>query len=153
MPHDKTEKKIRFELEQIDKLLKMYESLIDKSRTEKVDSVELAASASVIHSFYNGVENIFKLIAKNVDDSLPIGSNWHKKVLTQMNDQTESRGKVISDELLDDILRYLAFRHFYRHSYSFVLDWKEMEGLIVDLPDVQNRFKKEIERFLDDNSQ
>jgi len=51
VPHDKTEKKIRFELEQIDKLLKKYESLINKSRTEEVDSVELAASASVIHSF------------------------------------------------------------------------------------------------------
>ena len=63
-------KKIEFELDQIDSLLSKYKNLINKSEDEEPDLIELTALASVLHSFYNGVENIFLLIAKNIDNNV-----------------------------------------------------------------------------------
>jgi len=43
---------------------------------------------------------------------------------------------------------YLGFRHFYRHSYSFYLEWEEMEKLVTPLADVWQGAKDEIQLFL-----
>ena len=44
---------------------------------------------------------------------------------------------------------YLAFRHFYRHSYSFFLDWRRIALLIVPLAEVALTVRAEIEKWLD----
>ena len=44
----------------------------------------------------------------------------------------------------------MGFRHFYRHSYSFTLDWSEMEGLAASLDVVWNTAKSEVQAFLID---
>lgn len=153
MPHEKLVKKVEFELDQIDKLLNRYDDLINKSRKEEIDTVELAALASIIHSFYNGIENILLLIAKNIDGIVPGGSNWHKDLLTQMGRETGSRKKVVSEELKIELFKYLAFRHFYRHSYSFNLEWKEMKDLVDSIQIVKNNFEQEIKKFLGEHSE
>lgn len=43
---------------------------------------------------------------------------------------------------------YLAFRHFYRHSYSFFLSWIELEKLVTELEDVWHQIRRELQRFL-----
>ena len=43
---------------------------------------------------------------------------------------------------------YLAFRHFYRHSYSFFLEWDEIANLVVSLDDVWAAVKAQLIRFI-----
>ena len=43
---------------------------------------------------------------------------------------------------------YLGFRHFYRHSYSFFLEWDELEKLVTPLAEVWDQTKGELELFL-----
>jgi hypothetical protein len=43
---------------------------------------------------------------------------------------------------------YLGFRHFYRHSYSFYLEWDELEKLVVPLAEIWERTKDELQIFL-----
>jgi hypothetical protein len=38
----------------------------------------MTALASVLHSFYNGLENIFLSIARHVDQQVPTGDRWHR---------------------------------------------------------------------------
>ena len=76
------------------------------------------AAASTLHSFYNGVENIFLIIAKEFDESLPDGQKWHKKLIEQMR-KNEIRDEIISEDSLLRLSEYLLFRHFFRHAYSF----------------------------------
>jgi len=40
---------------------------------------------------------------------------------------------VISVETGDKLDGYLGFRHFYRHSYSYFLEWSQLEKLIYPL--------------------
>jgi hypothetical protein len=133
---EKTKLKIQFEVEQIDRLIDTYSDLLEKCRQKIPDKVEIAALGSVLHSFYNGLENIFSVIAKEVDTTLPQGFSWHKDLLIQISTQTPSRNAVISEAAKEKLVNYLGFRHFYRHSYSFFLDWNELKPLIVNLNSV-----------------
>jgi hypothetical protein len=42
----------------------------------------------------------------------------------------------------------LVFRHFYRHSYSFFLEWDELKPLATRLPQVWAEAKEQIRGFL-----
>ncbi len=139
-------KKIKFEIGQIDRLIDSYAGLLEKTKLQAPDMVEIAAIGSVLHSFYNGLENIFLLIAKHIDKNVPSGSQWHRELLKQMTEPTSDREAVLTDSLSDEINNYMGFRHFYRHSYTFFLEWDKLENLVIPLAEVWKEAKTEIER-------
>jgi hypothetical protein len=63
--------KIAFEISQIDKLLNDSKPLLDLCKLKVPDFIEISAAALVLHSFYNGIENILVLIFKYYDEQLP----------------------------------------------------------------------------------
>jgi uncharacterized protein YutE (UPF0331/DUF86 family) len=54
---------------------------------------------------------------------------------------------IISEKTCDDLYKYLTFRHFFIHTYGFMLEEVYIEDLMNDIPDVWSRFLKEIEDF------
>ena len=140
--------KIRFEIEEIDEIFKIYGELIDKVGSSVPNEIELAAFATVIHSFYNGVENTLLSISKAYEKVDLDNKNWHKNLLKQMVIKTDDRIPVISEGLKDVLAEFLAFRHFFRHSYSFRLEWEELEPLAKKLNEAKNTFKKEMLDFV-----
>ena len=48
------------------------------------DDIELSALAAMLHSFYNGIENIFKRVTAELDDRLPGGEFWHRELMDCM---------------------------------------------------------------------
>lgn len=145
---EKVISQVTFQIEQINQLLTVYADLFQRVQQRPPDVVEIAAVASVLHSFYNGLENIFLAIAKGVDQQVPTGSQWHRDLLVQMSQPTARRRSVISAELARTLAEYLGFRHFYRHSYSFFLEWEELERLVIPLSEVWAQVKTGISEFL-----
>jgi len=141
-------KEINNEIELIDQLLESHDSLFKKLSATSPNRIELSAIATVLHSFYNGVENIFHRIATRLDEELPSSSYWHQELLQQMKSETSKRSPVISQTLYERLNLYLGFRHFFRHSYAFQLKWEKVKDLILDLPDVYGQFKDEVTRFI-----
>lgn len=111
--------------------------------------IELTALGSILHSFYNEIENIFKAIGKNIDDKLPTGQHWHSELIKQMTQDTYNRTPVISEGLKVKLVEYLAFRHFYRNSYSFFLKWNELKKLVEPAFSVWAECKTELKTFMD----
>ena len=144
---EKTKLKIQLEIEQIDKLIETYSDLLQKCVQSEPDKIEIAALGSVLHSFYNGLENIFSVIAKEVDETLPQGFSWHKELLIQISNKTLTRNAVLPEATREKLVNYLAFRHFYRHSYSFFLDWNELKPLICDLNSVWKEVRESLDKF------
>jgi hypothetical protein len=146
---EKVVSQVTFEIGQIDQLLVAYADLWERGRQGTPDLVDITAMASVLHSFYNGLENIFLSITKGLDQEVPTGTQWHRDLLVQMIHETANRSSVISVELAQNLTDYLGFRHFYRHSYSFFLEWGELEKLVTALPEVWDQAKRELSAFLD----
>jgi hypothetical protein len=139
---------IKFEIEQIDHLFELYAGLLERVQEGTPDLVDITAVASVLHSFYNGLENIFLSIAKGIDTDVPADTRWHRDLLARMTESTSSRGPVLTTETAHQLADYLGFRHFFRHSYSFFLEWDELEKLVTPLAKVWGQVKDELELFL-----
>ena len=116
-------KQIKFKIDEIDQLFSEYNLIFENLKYEEPDLFNMTILGSVLHSFYNGLENIFDLIAKNIDKNVPTGSRSHQELLHQMASENENRDEVINEELYLKLREYATFRHFYRHAYSFQLNW------------------------------
>lgn len=139
---------IEFQVGQIRKLFTSYEETLQRCRKTAPGFIEIVALASFLHSFYNGIESVFLLAAKNIDGGTPDSRKWHRDLLLRMAEETAVRGAVISIETRDKLIDYLAFRHFYRHSYSHIMEWAELEKLIMPVTDVWNQIEKELLEFI-----
>lgn len=135
-----------FEIGEIDSLFQLYQKELFELK-KPPNPVELAALGSVLHSFYNGIEKMFLIFAKHVDKKTPTALNWHKDLLEQMAQGSENRKAVLSGDMKKELLKYLGFRHFFRHSYSIHLKWERMEELVKPLLAVWEKFKTELSAF------
>lgn len=139
---------VQFEMGQIDLLFDSYADLLERAEKSAPDLIEITAIASVLHSFYNGLENIFRSIAKEIDNDVPTSAQWHRDLLNRMTEAVANRRPVLTTETSDRLSEYLGFRHFFRHSYSFFMEWDELEKLVTPLENVWAQTKDELERFL-----
>jgi len=144
----KAVEQINFEIGQIDRLFEEYADLLKQAQRKEPSLVELTAMASVLHSFYSGLENIFLSVAKGIDQDIPAGAEWHRKLLKQMTEATPNREPLLSVRVFQQLIEYLGFRHFYRHSYSFFLNWERLELLVTPLPEIWEQTRDEIQQFL-----
>lgn len=139
--------RIQRDLALIDQLLAAYADLLVQVEQKPPDLVQVTALASVLHSFYNGLESIFVIIAREVDHVVPSGDRWHRNLLEQMGEANEFRDAVFPPLLQVQIQNYLAFRHYYRHAYSFFLRWGELRELVLPLTAVWSQTKSALNQF------
>ncbi len=150
MLDEQVKKQIRLEIEMIERLFAAYQPLFELVATTTPSLVESTACASVLHSFYNGLEKIFQIINKRVDAQPLAADRWHQALLEQMMVATSERPAVLSPETGAMLKDYVAFRHFHRHSYSMLIDWKLVSTLAVPLPSVWSQVRAELEAFIDE---
>jgi hypothetical protein len=136
-------------IDDINDLLDAYNELFESVKHKKPDIIEIAALGTVLQSFYNGVEGIFLLIVKQIDKQTPNNSTWHQVLLNQVLESTSERDSVITLETASMLAPYMKFRHFFRHAYSFMLDWERLEPLIVELQTTWDATKVELISFCD----
>ena len=140
--------KIKFKISDIDKLFSEYELVFLKVKVQTPDLFDITVLGSVLHSFYNGLENIFEIIAKNVDGNVPSGNKSHQELLHQMASENQTRNEIINENLYLQLREYATFRHFYRHAYSFQLNWEKMEPLVINMKTVWTEVKVCLENFI-----
>ena len=123
---------IQDELERLQRLEKEFEGIKDKIelRAENISYYDRGAIGYLLHNFYNGCENIFKLIARFFENDLGTDT-WHRDLLKRMKLEIAGfRPKVIDESLYTLLDDFRAFRHKFRNTYAFELDW-EREQLVA----------------------
>lgn len=70
----------RQELTDLKRVVSRAQELAHKAQ-QTGDDGYLDGVALNLHSFYTGVERIFEGIAKEIDGSMPTGSDWHRSLL------------------------------------------------------------------------
>ena len=94
------------------------------------------------------IENIFEIIAKNIDGIVPQGNKSHQELLHQMASENNNRIEIIDEDLYMKLREYATFRHFYRHAYSFQLDWDKMKNLVDSVNEVWCELKHKLDYFI-----
>jgi hypothetical protein len=145
---DRFRKQQATEREQLQRLLFGIHGLLTKCRDTAPTEIELSALAATLHSFYTGVENIFKRVSVELDGEPVRGDSWHRELLMRMKTPTARRPALLSEELHDTLNEYLRFRHVFRNAYSFDLDWRKMSPLVLRLEETFQRLESELNAFV-----
>jgi hypothetical protein len=151
----KLKRQIEVELTQLRALMDRHPQLLAKGPQDTLTTVEIDAIAALLHSFYTGVENLFKRIAVAMDGGPPNGEMSHTRLLDSMTRSTTTRGAVISIELRIMLRKFFDFRHMFRHAYSFELQWSKMAPIVAECETTFQRLKQEMTCFaegLDDSN-
>ena len=113
-------------------------------------AVYLDSVALNLHGIYSGLERIFELIAKHVDESIPSGDLWHRDLLKQMaKEYKDLRPAVISGDSYSYLDELRRFRHLVRNVYTFNLVPEKVEPIVSDLPSLWSTVRAEVLSFAD----
>jgi len=128
--------RVEAEFENIEKLLS---ELPAGGSYSHFSVLERAGLATVVHNFYNGVENILKQIIRHRGIELPSGPSWHRDLVN-----LAASSEIISEATAKELRRYLAFRHFFSHGYAFELNGSQIEPLVRDAGEIFKRFRTDV---------
>lgn len=131
------------EFENIDAVVSELFSFVSTEKSE-YSIPDLAAIATFIHNFYNGIENILKRVVSFKQLEIKDSPTWHKDLL-----KTASDAGIISSELYGTLSDYLSFRHFFVHAYSFTLKWEELRPIVDKTTTTLENFKSAIYNFIE----
>jgi len=132
---------VEAELENIERVMA---ELPTSESLPNLSSLELAGVAALIHNFYSGVENILKQIIISSGKEVPNGPSWHQDLVN-----TATSNDIISESTAKDLRRYLAFRHFFSHGYSFDLDKERVIPLAKDMQAILVSFRDDINKAME----
>lgn len=145
---DRFRKQQAAEREQLARLLGTMQPLLAKCRETAPSEIELAALAAALHSFYTGVENVFKRVAVELDGEPVRGEAWHRDLLLRMKQPRANHPALLSPDLHDTLLDYLRFRHVFRNAYSFDLDWRKLQPLVLKLEETFRELEQSLDAFV-----
>ena len=134
------EEKVRAEMENITTVLTEIERVKDMPQKELVVLVGLGA---YLQSVCTGMENILKQLLVYEKIPVPNTPTWHKDLLNLAVEHN-----LVTGETADKMGKYLFFRHFFAHSYGFLLDETKLEPLMNDIFNTYSEFKEEIVNYL-----
>ncbi len=134
---------IKKDAEAIPKKSKMLSRVTDPDLVSCIED----SIAFKIHGAYTGIENFLENVAKEFDQYIPDGKNWHAQLLTQMASPVGDRGAILSEgtRLLLNELR--SFRHFIRNDYGAVLDGERVVELGAVAINALNLLSLDLSRF------
>ena len=138
-PNDELNENLLFELSQIRKELMVLLRLIGKTRRLAMDEIQVRAAASSLQSIYNGIERMLQSVLKDKAVVLPQGQASHSGLLT-----VAATNGVISQSLESSLRDLMAFRHFYRHSYGFMIDNELLNPLLATVENTISQVAKEL---------
>ena len=138
------------ELDKINLVTKEFEKIQSKIEltADEVSYYDRGAIGYLLHNFYNGCENIFRSIARFFENDLG-PETWHKDLLKRMRIEVKGyRPKVIDKKLFEMLDDFRAFRHRFRHTYAFELDWEREQIVARKLSPAKVLLEKQINDFL-----
>ena len=146
---DSVREQVTLERGQLHRLFPVYRPLLEKCAVTPPNDIELYAFAAILHSFYNGIENIFKRVTLELGDAMPGGESWHKDLLDSMTRPPGDRNSVLSPELARRLKEYMEFRHVFRHAYTFNLRWDRLKTLVLGCEEALQLVESELDRFFE----
>ena len=133
---------VKYQMNLIKKELEDVSPLFAVIAQRDPDSIEIRAIGSVFQTFYNGAESVIELLLGQQSSH---SSDWHRRLL-----ETAHERNVISEDLLSQLDQFRRFRHKYRHSYGFTLNWAMMNPLYAVLHTTYSHLQSIVQKYCPD---
>lgn len=133
---------VEVEFENIQQVLS---NLPQENAQQNLSVLEIAGMATLIHNFYNGMENVIKQLIRYNKLEFPIGPSWHRDLL-----QVALTSEIVTHETVNKLKPYLGFRNFFVHGYAFQIEQEKIQPLVNQANVLFDSFKKEIAAYLEE---
>ena len=143
--------RINDELEKINETLERITRGLESIDVLPVQAREFIENtiATDLADVYQGIENIFLRIAREVDMHVPTGSRWHKNLLAQMVEQRPERPPVISENTSIQLEKLLEFRHKVTNIYGRELVYEKTIEHAKSINELFTTVSQEFNAFTD----
>ncbi|MDT0631083.1 hypothetical protein RQM47_01980 [Rubrivirga sp. S365] len=102
-----------------------------------------------MQQFYNGIESVLKRLCQYHGVPLPEGERYHADLVSLFGpDHPPSLPQVLDHDLFADLEPFRQFRHVFRTSYGFQLDWTRFAPGAAAAPGVLKRFESAVRSVL-----
>lgn len=135
---------VEAEFENIERVLAEFP---DGQPFSALSTLELAGVSTLLHNFYNGLENILKYIVQSRELDVPDGASWHRDLVN-----IAIAENLITGATAEALKPYLAFRHFFVHAYVMDLQVERLRPLNEQARGVYESFRNDIEELLSASS-
>lgn len=106
-------------------------------------------AGDVVHDLYTGTERIMERVAQEFDGGPPAGAAWHRELLRSMSlDIPGSRPALLTAATVAMLEEYLRFRHLFRNTYGFELEWSRLSPLLTRAGETWAHVHADVHRFL-----
>ncbi|MFH1563320.1 MAG: hypothetical protein ABIF11_07905 [Nitrospirota bacterium] len=142
---------LKAELEaQLKEIDKIYEEIKDRKKGAKRNKAKLESLGYKLHNLYCAFEDLFKIVARCFENNIMDISKYHKEMLKKMSLSIDGvRPALISDQSYRELDELRAFRHFFRHAYSYELKYEKIIIPISCAYRLKEIYRQDICRFLD----
>jgi hypothetical protein len=137
---------------EVDYQVKIIETIFQKiaDRRQYTDEDRgLESLAYQLHNLYSAFEDLFLIIAKHFENTIEDESRYHIELLQRMAIDIDGvRPALFRMETINLLDELRAFRHVFRHAYSYEIDRKKLQ-LVLESADMLNVcYKDDIAGFL-----
>lgn len=142
---------VQMELQQMERIVQELEALDADVGDGPATLREEAAAGQFLASFYLGVENVLKRVARYHGVEQPQSRQWHVELFQWFCSPPQNRTPlpVLFPEPLDAAMKpYRRFRHVVHHAYGIELKWERMIEGIRNARRVFERFRGAVETVL-----
>ena len=126
---------------------RIFERIEERRRGE--GEANLESLAYQLHNLYCAFEDLLKIVADFFENHIDDGAHYHSALLWRMKTPIQGvRPALLSEtsyKLLDSLR---AFRHVFRHAYSYELDPKKLALVVEDALKLRRLYQGDIDRFL-----
>ena len=126
---------------------RIFERIEERRRGE--GEANLESLAYQLHNLYCAFEDLLKIVADFFENHIDDSAHYHSALLWRMKMPIEGvRPALLSEtsyKLLDSLR---AFRHVFRHAYSYELDPKKLALVVEDALILRRLYQEDIDRFL-----
>jgi len=135
---------------QISLIEEIYRKIEERKKGIEKSKSKLESLAYQLHNLYCAFEDSFKIVADFFDNTVEEKGRYHAELLRRMSIFIRGiRPALLSDEayrLLDNLR---AFRHFFRHAYSYEIELRKIKIVLDDALRLKGIYPDLVKDFLE----
>jgi len=148
-----TIKVLKSELRKLLETARELDSKLTSHEAEKLSSTtseeDLIVVGYYLSGIYSNLEDMFEKIARQFENKIEDTTQWHIELLNRMALEIENiRPALLSETSLKTLDELRRFRHVFRFSYAFELDWEKMFLTVKRWNKQKQRIYKDIDNFI-----